>query len=221
MINRLFLIAVLIFGSYAYAQQSDCKVTIADISGSYSGDCKNGLAHGKGVAQGIDRYEGQFNKGMPEGKGTYKWANGNYYEGQFKNGRKEGKGKMVYKDSTVTGFWKEDKYLGEKLIPPYMIVKSMSVSRSSINKSGTVTNGVKIKILMGGSDNTTIEDLSLSHSSGDEYHMGDTYGIQNTFLPLDVKITYRTWNQLHTAQYNVVFEFTINESGTWDVVINN
>jgi len=110
MVNRLFLIVVLIFGNYVYAQQNDCKVTIADISGSYSGGCKNGLAHGKGVAQGIDRYEGQFMKGKPDGKGIYKWANGTSFEGQWKNGMREGMGKMVYSDSVVTGYWRDDKY---------------------------------------------------------------------------------------------------------------
>jgi hypothetical protein len=85
MINRIILILVLIIGSNVFAQQSDCKVTIADISGSYSGGCKKGLAHGKGIAQGKDRFEGQFIKGMPEGKGIYTWANGTYYDGQWKN----------------------------------------------------------------------------------------------------------------------------------------
>jgi hypothetical protein len=221
MVNRLFLIVVLIFGNYVYAQQSDCKVTIADISGSYSGGCKNGLAHGKGVAQGTDRYEGQFIKGMPDGKGIYKWANGTYFEGQWKNGMKEGFGKMVYRDSVVTGYWKGDKYQGKKLIPPFKITNSRSVSRSTITKSVDVANGVRIRILQGGSDNTTIEDFSLSYDSGNEYRMTNIYGIQNTSLPLDVKITYRTWNQLHTAQYEVLFEFTIYDPGTWEVVISN
>jgi hypothetical protein len=221
MINRLLLVGVLIFGNYVYGQQSDCKVTLHDLSGTYSGGCKNGLANGKGIAQGIDRYEGQFTKGMPDGKGIYKWANGTYYDGQFKNGMRDGKGKMVYKDSTVNGFWKENKYMGEKLIPPYRIIKSMSVARSSVTKSSDIPNGVKIRILQGGSDNKDIEDFSLAFSSGEEYHMGDTYGIQNTFLPLDVKIMYRSWNQLHTAQYNVEFEFTIYDPGTWNVVLSN
>lgn len=221
MVTRLFLIVVFILSSNVFAQQSDCKVTIPGISGSYSGDCKNGLAHGKGIAQGVDHYEGQFIKGKPDGKGIYKWANGTSYEGQFKNGMKEGKGKIVYKDSTVTGFWKEDKYLGEKLIAPYKIIRSMSVARSSITKSADFPNGVKIKILQGGSDNKEIEDFSLSFSSGDEYHIGDTYGIQNIFLPLDIKIMYRSWNQLHTAQYNVEFEFTIYDPGAWTVVLSN
>lgn len=221
MVNRLFLIMVLIFGNYVYAQQSDCKVIKADISGSYSGGCKNGLAHGKGIAQGTDRYEGQFIKGMPDGRGTYRWAEGTYYEGQWKNGLREGMGKMVYRDSVVTGYWKDDKYLGEKLIPPFKITNSRSVSRSTISKSVNVGNGVRIRILQGGSDNTTIEDFSLAYDSGGEYRVGNTIGIQNTLIPLDVKVRYRSWNQLHTTQYDVIFEFTIYDPGTWDVVITN
>jgi len=221
MVNRLFIMLVLIFGNYVYAQQLDCKVTKAGISGSYSGGCKNGLAHGKGIAQGIDRYEGQFIKGMPDGKGTYKWADGNYYEGQWKNGMREGMGKMVYRDSLVNGYWKNDKYLGVKLIPPYSITQSMSVSRSNITKSISSLDGVKIRILQGGSDNKSISDFSIIYSSGNEYNTGNIYGIQNTLFPLDIKVRYRSWNQLHTAQYDVIFEFTINDPGTWDVVINN
>lgn len=221
MVNKLILVVVLIFGSCVYAQQSECKVTLANIAGSYSGGCKNGLAHGKGIAQGIDRYEGQFNKGLPDGKGTYKWANGDYYEGEWKNGKREGKGKMVYKGSTDIGYWKDDKYQGANLTPPYRIINSMSVSRSSITKLNNVGNGVKIKILQNGSDNTLIEDFSCAFDSGAEYRLGNIYGIQNTSLPLFVKVTYRSWNQLHTSEYDVKFEFVINDPGTWEVVLNN
>ena len=221
MVTRLFIMAVFIFGNHVYSQQSGCRVTIAEISGSYSGGCKNGLAHGRGIAWGIDCYDGQFFKGMPDGKGIYKWANGTYFEGQWENGMKEGYGKMVYGDSVVTGYWKRDKYQGTKLIPSFTIVNSRSVSRSTITKSVDTVNGVRIKILQGGIDNTTIEDFSLAYDSGGEYRMANTYGIQNTSVPLHVKVTYLTWNQLHSVQYEVLFEFTVNDPGTWDVVISN
>jgi hypothetical protein len=221
MVNRILLIAVLMSGSYIFAQQSDCKVNLPDISGSYTGGCKNGLAHGKGVAQGIDHYEGQFVRGMPDGKGTYRWANGNYYEGQWKDGLKDGSGKMVYGDSIVSGYWRENKYMGAKLVPPYKILSSISVARSTITKSINSGNGVRIRLLLGGSDNSTVENFSLAYDSGDEYRLGSSYGIQNATFPMYVKVTYRTWNQLHTIQYDVIFEFTLNEPGTWEVVLNN
>lgn len=221
MVNRVFLIVILLLGSRAYGQVSDCKVTLPEISGSYSGGCKNGYAHGKGIAQGVDRYEGQFTKGLPEGRGIYKWADGTYYDGQWKAGRKNGRGKMYYKDSTMIGYWKDDNYVGEKLIAPYKVTTSLSVTRSSITKSILVGQGVKIKIMQGGGDNSTIEDFALAYDTGEEYRSGNIYGIQNASFPLYVKITYRTWNQLHTSQYNVIFEFTIYDPGVWDVILNN
>ena len=54
-------------GAYA----ANCVVKDADIAGSYSGDCKNGLANGQGKASGRDVYEGGFRDGMKEGKGIY------------------------------------------------------------------------------------------------------------------------------------------------------
>lgn len=220
-LKEFFFILFLFVANYSLGQQASCKVRLPAIAGAYSGECKNGLAHGNGIAQGIDHYEGQFHKGIPEGRGTYRWADGTYYEGQWKSGLREGKGKMVYRDSVVNGYWKDDKYMGEKLIAPFKITNSMSVSRSTITKSISSGNGVKIRILQGGSDNVSIEGFSLAYNSGQEYRMGNTYGLQNASFPLDVKITYRTWNQLHTSQYNVIFEFTIYDPGTWNVDITN
>lgn len=221
MINKIFLFLALVAGGAVNAQQDDCQVINPAISDTYAGGCKNGLAQGKGIAQGTDHYEGQFNKGLPEGRGVYTWADGSYYEGQWREGLREGKGKMVYKDSVVSGFWQKDKYMGEKLIPPYKILTSLSVSRYTINKVSSTGTEVRIKILQGGSDNMGIEDLSFSYDSGTEFRLGNTLGIQNVRFPIDVKVKYRTWNQLHTAQYDVTFEFSIQQPGTWQVMISN
>jgi hypothetical protein len=219
MANRLILILALISGNIVYAQQDDCKVLKPEISGSYTGDCKNGMAQGKGVAQGKDQYEGAFDKGLPSGKGTYKWADGTYYEGHWENGVRDGSGKMVYKDSTVTGFWKNDVYVGKKLVPPYEIMHSMSVSRSTFIKSPGGLPGVRIRLLQGGSDNRNISDFAISYSSGEEYRTGAVYGIEKVQFPLYVRVRYDSWNQFHTVQFTVIFEFTINDPGLWDVNI--
>jgi hypothetical protein len=214
----LFLVAVC--GSIA-AQQTECKVKLPSISVSYTGECKKGLAHGHGIAQGTDRYEGDFFKGLPEGQGKYTWANGTYYDGQWKNGKRDGMGKMVSGDSVVTGFWKADSYQGTKQGPAYMLRIVRNVQRSSVTKSIESGIGVKIRLMMGGSDNTEIEDFSMAYSSGTEYRSAPTYGIQNASLPLDVTLRYRTWNQLHTVQYDVIFEVTIMEQGTWLITLTN
>jgi hypothetical protein len=106
----------LLFVGFLYAQ--DCEVLKESISETYEGDCKKGKAQGKGTAKGEDSYTGEFKKGLPHGYGIYTWGNGNVYEGDFKNGSMNGKGEMTISlesnaDSVVTGFWKEDKYLGK------------------------------------------------------------------------------------------------------------
>lgn len=221
MVTRLFLILLLFSGKNIYAQQNNCKVIKAELSGVYTGGCKNGLANGKGIAQAIDYYEGQFSRGMPEGNGTYKWANGTSYEGQWKKGLRDGEGKMVYSDSTVTGIWKEDKYIGKKLLRPYSIITSTSVARSTITKSGSKADAVKIRIIQGGNDNISIEDFTLAYDSGSEYRSGNYYGLDNVIFPVTIKIKYRSWNQLQTSQFNVIFEVIINQPGSWEVVLNN
>jgi hypothetical protein len=221
MINRLLFVLLLIIGSNLYAQTSDCKVNNSSISGSYTGGCKNGLASGKGVAQGIDRYEGQFEKGLPSGRGTYKWANGIYYEGQWKNGMREGEGKMVYPDSLISGFWKEDKYVGKKKLVPYEIISISSIARYTITKNADRNNTVKFRIKQGGLDNISIENFSMFFDSGSEYRSGNIYGIENISYPVIIKIKYRTWNQLMTAQSDVRFEIEIKEPGSWDIILFN
>lgn len=221
MIKFSIFILMMLTASYGYSQNSDCKVLKPEISGSYQGGCKKGLAQGKGVAQGVDRYEGQFVKGLPDGTGTYKWANGTYYEGQWKNGMRNGEGKMVYKDSTTSGIWKEDKFAGKKKIIPYNITSSVSVSRYTFKKSTERNNTVRVRIMQGGLDNVSIEDFSMFYDSGSEFRVGSYYGIENITYPVSVKIKYRSWNQLKTSQYDVRFEFEIKEPGSWDVVLYN
>jgi hypothetical protein len=219
-----FILPLILMGS-VYGQQSKCKVLLQSISGSYSGGCKKGLAHGKGLAQGVDRYEGQFTKGMPDGKGTYTWANGSVYIGEWLNGLKEGKGKMTYPrpggDSIVAGYWKQDKFIGEQLIPAYKIVSNLGVIRYNFMKTSETGSDVTIKIFIAGKVNSDIEGFSMAYDSGNEYHSGYSMGIQNPYFPIDVKIRYRTWNQFHTHQSDVLFEFTIHDPGRWEISLNN
>jgi hypothetical protein len=98
----------------------------------------------------------------------------------------------------------------------------MSVTRYTITKGPERADRVQIKITQAGRDNSSaVEDFSLAYDSGSEYRNGSYYGIDNVLFPLTVKVKYRTWNQLRTTQYDVNFEFVINEHGSWDVVISN
>jgi hypothetical protein len=51
-----------------------CKVVDSNIGAAYKGDCKDGFAHGFGVAKGRDTYTGNFKNGLTHGQGKYEWG---------------------------------------------------------------------------------------------------------------------------------------------------
>ena len=63
MINKTFaLITIVLFLSSNLLAQQDgsCKVLLPEIAGTYDGQCKDGLANGKGTSKGEDEYSGTF-----------------------------------------------------------------------------------------------------------------------------------------------------------------
>jgi hypothetical protein len=224
-IKEICFIFFFMIANGALGQQTDCKVMMPAIAGVYSGECKKGLANGNGIAQGTDHYEGQFKKGLPDGKGTYTWANGSFYKGQWRKGLKSGTGKMVYRtsagDSIVTGYWEYDNYMGKAVASPYTILRKIGVVRSGFRMITDIGNDVTIRIFLGGNINSDIEGFSMAYDSGDEYKSGTAFGIQNVRFPLEVKIKYRTWNQFHTSQSDVTFEFELLKPGKWEITITN
>ena len=222
--QALFITLLLLSGSALYAQKK-CEVLMPEISGSYKGKCKEGLANGKGVAVGVDTYEGRFSEGLPDGKGKYTWADGRVYNGSWSEGVKEGQGTMTFPrvggDSIVTGIWKDDEYLGPVPKPPYQVMRMLSVPRYTIRKVNEIGSVVTIGIFLSGSYNTDIDDFSLASDSGEQFTLGSRYGLQNAIVPYTVTLRYRSWNYLHTQQHDVIFEFRINEPGTFEVNIHN
>jgi hypothetical protein len=219
------LCMLVMFSGTFLMSQEDCSVLVEDLSGSYTGKCKKGLAHGKGLAQGIDSYEGKFSKGLPNGTGTYTWSDGRVYEGEWRTGQRDGVGTMTYpadgEDSIQAGYWKDDVYKGKILIPPYKITRMQGVERSSIVKTSNVGSGFSLGLYLSGKNNTGIEGFTMVSGSGTEYQSGAFYGIENASVPYSVSIRYRTWNNMHSTQRDVVFEFMINEPGTFEVSISN
>lgn len=135
--TRLFFaFTSFLFSAFTYSQ--NCKVSIPSISGTYEGECKSDKANGKGKSIGVDTYEGNFKNGYPEGEGKYAWKDGNWYEGNFKAGLRSGIGTLHYSrvdkpDSSLSGYWAKDKYLGKyeypyKVLSTSYMVKSASVS---------------------------------------------------------------------------------------------
>jgi len=224
LIKTLWIVLILFSGSILYAQE-ECKVLMPEISGSYTGKCKKGLAQGKGLAVGTDTYEGRFLKGLPDGTGKYTWADGRVYEGSWEAGERDGKGKMIYPpeqgDSIVSGYWKKDEYVGTELIPQYKVARNQGTVRYSIRKVNEVGSGFSVSLYLAGSFNTDIDGWTMDTSSGELITSGRKPGLENAVVPYTVRIKYRVWNQMHSSQHDVLFDFTINEPGTFEVTITN
>ena len=89
---------------------ADCKVADPELQGSYEGGCRNGLAHGFGVAKGAAEYQGEFYKGLKDGKGVKTWPWGDRYEGGFLDDRRHGKGMYVWGEKSP---WAGERYVGD------------------------------------------------------------------------------------------------------------
>ncbi len=215
----LFSIA---FSRFLFSQAM-CKVLMPEISDSYIGKCKKGLANGKGTAMGTDRYEGMFHKGLPNGKGRYTWSNGATYEGGWLAGERNGKGVYIVRingrDSITEGIWKANEYIGPVPEKPE-VLGCVGVERYRFSKQGG-EDKVVIDIYMSGIPNTTIEDLTLMGSSGNEIKLGRSVGYDNVSFPFVCKVSYTTYNKMQTAKHYVRFEFKISEPGDWLVYIQN
>jgi hypothetical protein len=116
----LLLIAqIFVVNSFAQDNVNACKVLADSLKTSYIGDCKKGLAHGKGVAIGADWYRGEFRYGYPNGQGEYHYSDSSVFVGEFLEGLREGKGvcrmpRIGMPDSVLTGYWSGDIYRGKQ-----------------------------------------------------------------------------------------------------------
>jgi hypothetical protein len=61
---------------------------------------------------GKTKYEGEFQKGKPHGKGKFTYEFGSYYEGDFENGKFNGLGRLIYKDGDhKIGMFKDGQFV--------------------------------------------------------------------------------------------------------------
>ncbi|KAF0198961.1 MAG: hypothetical protein FD166_952 [Bacteroidetes bacterium] len=219
----LFPVMLLLAPWHSHGQEN-CRVLKTGISGSYTGDCKKGLAHGQGIAAGTDSYEGQFRKGLPDGTGTYNWSTGEVYTGQWKEGKRNGIGKFIYtvdeKDTILDGQWINDKFAGP-VVPKPLIKAKEGIDRYTFRKNGTSKNRVMINIYQNGARNGGISDLMISSSSGYESTLGPATGFEEITFPVNIKVMYTTPNKLNTTLVYVKFEFEISEPGDWTVDLHN
>jgi hypothetical protein len=220
----LLFTLVLIFskGFIALYSQTPCKVLKLQIAGTYSGECKNGLAEGKGESTGEDFYKGEFVKGLPDGAGTYTWENGATYTGQWKKGMRDGNGiftqKLSGKDSTLVGEWKNDKYLGNPNNPAYVIEYTNSIGRVTVIRAGERPY-VQYKFSRGGAGTNEISNLLLQGSSGTENNQTPFTGFEQVTFPFKGKVAFNVPNSFRTGILSCELRFTIFKPGAWIVTM--
>jgi hypothetical protein len=79
---------------------------------TWSGSCKDGLKHGKGVlqwsehGQTIDRFEGNYRFGRREGVGRYVWNGNHRFEGNYADDVPDGYGTLQIAGQTLAGQWR-------------------------------------------------------------------------------------------------------------------
>ncbi len=213
-INQLLVFGMFILSfSFTYGQEkTNCKVMDGEMEGVFIGKCKDGLATGKGVLR-------------------YSNSNGKYmFVGNFRKGKLHGEGQLFVfegdnKKLLKEGVWKKGVYRGEKkdISKPYQIARKTNVDRYSVHKISDGNNRISFKFLQNGQRNS-ISDLKIDGDSG--IRRNDSFNIANNGydgiqLPFRCKVSYRTLNKMRTMNYDVEFEIIINESGVWEVILNN
>lgn len=200
--------------------QSDCKVLKAEISLSYSGGCKKGLAQGQGEAFGIDSYKGNFKKGYPNGKGTYTWSTGEIYTGEWKNGMRQGSGIYSFfienRDTTIKGRWLKDEYLGPVKVKDWSVTSQKMTDRYRVERRGD-GDAVYVRIL--NFTGPEVSNLEVIGDSGQEVKVSDMTGYENIIFPFKMIIRYRSWNKMHTMEVDNFIEFIFNTKGEWEITI--
>ena len=225
----LLIASFFIFCCFTSLAQQTCEVKLKDIQGTYTGECANDKANGKGKSVGVDEYEGEFKDGYPEGKGMYTWKDGHYFVGFFKKGNKEGKGDMYYEsakgeDSIIAGFWKKDKYVGE--YEHQFIVQSQSGRISKVNcrfvdkKTRNIT--IEVHQLSNGAG---VQTQAYIPTVGDVSVLNGTYYSKNSHTMTNSSVTYLKdvtypFRAIFTLTTGDATEIIFNEPGEYAVTIN-
>lgn len=214
-VNLLFILFFLNFMADAQ-EPANCKVLLPEISGSYEGECKKGLADGLGKATGVDQYEGEFKKGYPNGKGKYTWKNGDSYDGEWGKGMRNGYGQMTIKaepkDSITVGYWSDNTFIGAEKFTYKVNQKSINIVNirfahlnNEKNQIDVIFNengkpipiyGFGVTELVGHYSNITKSDFSKT--------------INSVVFPFRAEV--------NAGGY--YFDFTLNQSGMWRITVD-
>lgn len=215
--KTIVLVILLGLNLTVFGQKNKCDVDLEAISGTYEGDCRRGNAHGVGTAQGEDTYKGEFKRGLPHGVGTYTWKNGDVYVGEFNRGEKDGEGKMTVKtkadtDSTYTGYWSSDEYIGEDKYPYKVLTSDANIVNIEFIRVSEDGNNININYRKAGQP-VKHADVTLTNMEGNFASI-----ISNPYKKTvnNVNFPFRAIVQGGGERW----EFRISQSGTWNITVN-
>ena len=227
-----------------FAQAQACKVLSEDLNGIYKGDCKKGLANGKGEVSGEDVvYTGEFRKGYPDGEGVLKFNDGTVLKAEWKRGELYGYGELTATDGTAKkGYWKgtihKYIYVGEDkdFLKGYKILDQEMMDNATIDfvKSDEATD--KLVIQINENHVRQINHFEIIEITSGVIHQVINNGgrlkadIINIQYPVTMKIRYilpygTQDTKLHGGQDNMfsprTLRFTIVEPGLWTLTITH
>lgn len=84
-------------------------------------------------------------------------------------------------------------------------------------------DSVEIKFIKNGAENSSIQDLRLSYSSGTEKSGFNRFGLDYVTFPISIRISYKSGTSLSlgSGSMDCVIDCTINEPGIWIIVLTN
>lgn len=221
----ILIIILLASASEGFSQESNCRVLKAEISGSYSGGCKKGFAHGYGTATGVDTYTGHFVKGYPEGEGEYHYKTGEIFIGKWVKGEKNGAGKLISRlvsgrDSITQGIWKADKFIGKEKGPEYVISNESGSVFPRIHNLGP---GNKIELTfehpLGNNVIRNVQIMLSGAATSKEYYGMRIY--EDVQFPFELSITYTAPNKINTGTVESSIRIRFLEPAYWKVILKN
>ncbi len=211
----------------------ECKVMLASIAENYEGFCKNGFAHGEGIASGLHTYEGDFIAGYPDGEGTYTWHENRVYSGNWRKGTQYSFGQLDFVEDgipkTMRGFW----YEGELQVladddRSFRVISERGVVSTSIRRQGSEYTGkIFLRFRRNGENvQNVISQLNISHSSGVMPNQPGTnstleYTIENASFPLELFVNYKIPNLMNTSEIDNRVQIIITEPGQYVIDFNN
>ncbi|MCK5169690.1 MAG: hypothetical protein KAQ75_07415, partial [Bacteroidales bacterium] len=207
--------------NYSFSQNNEdqCKVLLQEISETYIGDSKDGFAHGKGVAKGIDLYKGRFKNGLPHGTGKYIWEDGSYYEGNWRNGKKSGKG-FLYTALTkeeLKGIWKDDEFFKEIVDPPYEVILKSGVTGINFYEYDATPYRIEVVFQKDGSQSSTVAELTLSSTSGQSKISNSFSGFENVLFPFEGYLEFVSPSRMGTVMLRYQVKFKIIKESSWRI----